>query len=252
MECKTNEDCFEKDTENPICNTTEGKCEECPEGESWKESAQGCAAYECRTNEDCNPDGGFENYCYFNGRKENKPNSEEWQNDDPQGAFYGGECHQVSADLTKKATIRNIPFYGSEPRMTWWSACRICAAFNEENDSNCRAPTEFEPDFMATWTDIDWQCYSDDEDVPVPNPLQKKQGKCRKHEGPYGNGNYPDVLREFDTMFGNSGYYFWFNNSWNNRIVYTMEFRSGDVSQDRRDNSWFSNGNALCKKIHKN
>ncbi len=206
VECMADEDCLAKGTENPICNTTEGKCEPCPEGESWKKSAQGCVAYECRTNEDCNPDGGFEKYCYLAAGA--SPTSE-WQDDDPNGENYSGECHKVSDDLLKKepTNIQGKDFYGSNKMMNWWTSCRFCAAHAKKSDEGC-VGTADGPSFMAAYHDIDWQCNNE-------KPASNGKYYCTETDANPAINNVPSSIKQFRKMFDNDenytdGRWLWF------------------------------------------
>ncbi len=198
VECMADEDCLAKGTDEPICNTDTNTCEPCPEGESWKESAQGCAAYECRTNEDCNPAGGFENYCYMEHGVANS--TSEWQDDNPNGENYSGECHKVSDDLLKKepTVIQNIKFYGSNKSMNWWSSCRFCAARAKTSDEGCVGDADG-PSFMLGYTDIDWQCHTS---TPGSNG---PYFTCTGTDEESGQSNLSPTIKQFHDMFSATG-----------------------------------------------
>ncbi len=245
VECETDEDCLAKGTEKPVCNTTEGKCEPCPDGQQWKESAQGCVAYECRTNEDCNPDGGFEKYCYLKHGVANS--TSEWQDDDPNGENYSGECHKVSDDLLKEkpTNIQNINFYGSNKEMNWWSSCRFCAARAKTSDEGCVGTAEG-PSFMLGYTDIDWQCYN--------NELTFHSGVgyfCKGTDANPGNYNVSSTIKKFRKMFDNDenytgGRFIWFKE----RNYQGMNLHSGGVGVGfNGERRWSTNNwdRAVCR-----
>ncbi len=204
VECKTDEDCLAKGTENPICNE-ENTCKPCPDGQQWKESAHGCVAYECRTNKDCNPEGGFEKYCYLAAGASGKAGASgtsEWQDDDPNGENYSGECHYVSDDLLKKepTNIQNIKFYGSNKQMNWWTSCRFCAAHAKQSDEGCVGTTEG-PSFMAAYRDINWQCSNDE------FAGNGRYYYCKGTDVNLGSYNVSPTIKEFRKMFDNDENY---------------------------------------------
>ncbi len=208
--CAVDDEC--PDMNKPNCDTASGACCDdplmtwngsecvCPEGQEWKESAHGCVSYECRTNEECNPDGGFDNYCYLlhgvNG-------TNEWQDDDPNGENYSGKCHKVSDDLLRKepTIIQNIKFYGSTKPMNWWSNCRFCAARAGVSDKDCVGTAEG-PSFMLGYKDIDWQCHK-----LVPTGTGSKNNYCTNTDETPGINNVSPTIKEFRKMFDNDENY---------------------------------------------
>ncbi len=247
VECTTNDDCLKKGTENPVCNTTQGKCEPCPEGESWKESAQGCAAYECRTNEDCNPDGGFEKYCYL-GWGQGGENGCELEFSDEPGPFFSGHCQSVEGDSTGEIIISNeqtqtkTKYSGSQIRMNWWSACRFCAAKTHVSDSPCDSSTVSEPDFMADYSVL--QC------ADSINIAAREAGYC--HATSIGNtnkvaSNISSVIVQLKTLFsGFSDNDVWLRNDYTGCRVANVRISNGLVHDTARGNG-ASHGVALCK-----
>ena len=254
VECKTNEDCFEKDTENPVCNTTEGKCEPCPEGESWKESAHGCAAYECRTNEDCT-DG---KYCYFKANGIQTDCTGEW-NDKTQG----GTCKDVNGAFQSiTATIKNQEYIVSNESMTWWSACRLCAANAGRDDSDCVYPTTATPDFMLDASILECNpavninskqggcCYLNGTDISIGSSVSKEDLSDSINELRKTKGCDPNIK---GYQGGNlmCPYHFWASNSFSNEYVYGIDMDSGYIWHNARNDGDYAfdfGGYAVCRQ----
>ncbi len=150
VECETNEDCLMKGTENPICNTIEGKCKPCPGGQEWKESAQGCAAYECRSNEDCDEGEFCMTTLRYQPCEEFSPS--------PSSQTFSGKCIDVNSE---KAYLSTAKFYYSQEAMTWWSAERFCKALNKQMATRSLLNCSNHSDSYCTESDIEARILAD-------------------------------------------------------------------------------------------
>ncbi len=124
VECETDTNCIEKDTNNPICNKNRHMCEPCPDGQKWQKTVQKCGVGECESNDDCN-NGRTGYYCYlergFDCNSEFNPNA---FGEGKSG--YASKCHLVEEDIEEKE-IKGHTYYFSKNNMTWWTASeRFC------------------------------------------------------------------------------------------------------------------------------
>ena len=242
VECEKDEDCLAKGTENPICNTTEGKCKPCPDGQQWKKSAKGCVPYECRTNEDCKNG----EYCYL-GTGLGGENGCELEFSDEPGPFFSGQCHSVESDSTDEIIISNeqtqtkTKYFGSQIRMNWWSACRFCAAKTHVSDSPCDSSIVSEPDFIADYSVL--QC------ADLIDIAAQETGYC--HATSIGNtnnvnSNISPVVVQLKTLSGFSSNDAWLRNDYTGCRVANVRISNGLVHHTARGNSAF-HGVAFCK-----
>ena len=143
VECLTYKDCT--DSEKPKCEESTHKCEPCPPKSVFYEGE--CYEYECRSNEDCNPDGGFENYCHGGQWYHTIENCSQWS-DNPAADNFSGTCRSVNTDLlsTQPVNIEGTDYWGSNVTMNWWTSCRFCAARKHVPDNNCEVGDN--PSFM--------------------------------------------------------------------------------------------------------
>ena len=235
VECETDEDCLAKGTDEPICNNETNMCEPCPDGQQWKESAQGCVAYECRTNEDCNPDGGFEKYCYYKNLAP-KNNKYEWSD----GESVGGICKEVSNAFQGSIQLNGNTYYGSRENMTWWSACRLCAARKHEEDSICESSpsgTTAEPDFMLDISGLNCN--------PSCNSHQE-HCTCYKDQA---TNTLADSVIKLRGIWGctetSCNPYPWLSNSYSSDRVRNLNLKNGDIHTDHRFGVQGSDGGAF-------
>ncbi len=262
VECTEDNDCLKKGTEKPVCN--ENKCEPCPDGQQWKESAQGCAAYECRTNEDCT-DG---KYCYFKtDGKNGECNLESGKTEGCYGEWkdetQGGTCKDVnSAFRSIKATIKSQEYVVSNESMTWWSACRLCAANAGRDDSDCVYPTTATPDFMLDASILECNpavninskqhgcCYLNGTDISIGSNASKEDLSDSINELRKTKGCDPNIK---GYQGGNlmCPYHFWASNSFSNEFVYGIDMDSGYIAHNARNDGDYAfdfGGYAVCRQ----
>ncbi len=126
VECTTNANCFEKGTDEPVCNA-ENTCEPCPEGEEWNSEFKECVVTSCQENSDCNKNGHNHYYCHFD-------NTSDCSKQDG----YSGRCIDKDEDVI---VIEGTDFIAKMSDMSWWSAQNFCQANKKELanivDLNC-------------------------------------------------------------------------------------------------------------------
>ena len=254
VECTEDNDCLKKGTEKPICNTDTNTCEPCPDGQQWKESAQGCAAYECRTNEDCT-DG---KYCYFKANGMQTGCTGEW-NDETQG----GTCKDVNGAFQSiTATIKNQEYVVSNESMTWWSACRLCAANAGRDDSDCVYPTTATPDFMLDASILECNpavninskqhgcCYLNGTDISIGSNVSKEDLSDSINELRKTKGCDPNI-KGYQGGALMCPYHFWASNSFSNEFVYGIDMDSGYIAHNARNDGDYAfdfGGYAVCRQ----
>ncbi len=225
-------------------------CVSCERNEVWNEVDGQCEVPEsyCRTNADCNKEGKKGYFCYTRLGKDCYIEFEDG------GNRNSGTCKLVSSFLKKKAKIGGTTYYGTTSNMTWWSACRFCAARKGADDGICKSGTSGttgtteEPDFMAGYEML--QCA---DKIDVDN---QKTGYC--HESEAGNtsradDNISEKVKDLREMYGCSredtscDNYPWLRDSYSSCRAYRVRLGNGSVSDVTR---YASNGLdyiALCE-----
>ncbi len=191
VECETDTDCIEKDTNNPICNKNTHMCEPCPKKSFW--NGEKCQEG-CRENKHCSEN----EYCYKT--KGGTSCEHEWENDKDSGS-----CRKVKNDLNSKTmTVNGQTYYESIVTMNWWSAGRFCEALNKtpvtranlgcenvsaENYEYCNSEIMNKlKGFVVTndywhWLDGYGTCYAYDIDLQngqLSNPLYNKKNELNE------------------------------------------------------------------------
>ncbi len=246
--CTADEHCTDKEM-NPVCNMNTGECELCPEGESWSDEFKECVVTSCHTNQECNVNGKSGYYCFM---RYGYACDIEFSNEDPD--YIGGQCRRVKADLiSEQATdIGGENFYGSGQYMTWYSACRFCAAQTGGDESQCLDPAS-QPQFMGGWEDIDWQCYNDQD---TPDISKEKMGYCKAEAGESPSSpsvrynNVSSIIQEFIKMYGGEWHYLWMRNKGPGCDSWVLRLNSGSVIHRNRYYPGKAGGdNPFCHQI---
>ncbi len=134
VECIRNENCFEKDINKPVCNTEQGVCEPCPEGESWNNKYKECVVNSCTINQDCNINGKTEYYC----RSKGCLTCDSEGNESTDCTFT---CEKTETPEEEK--VGEITYY-KDPYMNWWSAKRYCEALGTQGKATYGTLVSFE------------------------------------------------------------------------------------------------------------
>ncbi len=219
----------------------------CGSGTKWNTQTSMCETINCQTNADCNQGGRSGYYCYLNSGKSCDSEFDSSKGYGKGGGNYTGQCLKVSANLTKKAEINGTTYYGSGRSMTWWSACRLCAANANADDSVCASPeNDTALTFMAGYDML--QCAD-----TINMPKSGSSGYCHETKVNHTREdcetvnnkevcNISDVVGQLKTMFGGS-YYLWLKNNWSSCYANSVRIDNGNVFN--RDRSY--SGYALCR-----